>query len=337
MSPHRPPVLDVEKQRRILAREVIGENFAGRIRRPLFADRIEIFQVNLGNRCNLACRHCHVDAGPDRGEIMSRGLLERCLEILRASDIPTIDLTGGSPEMNPDFRWFLRECAALGRRLLVRSNFTILLEEAYADLPDLYAELGVELITSLPGFDAERTDRQRGRGVFDRVIRALRLLNGKGYGGPDGRLVLNIVHNPTGAYLPGSQCALEQQYRTALSEGHGVRFNRLFSITNMPIGRYLSYLLESENYEDYMEALVRAFNPAALENVMCRNTLSVGWDGTLYDCDFNQMLKLPVNHGAPENIRDFDYAALKRRQIVVGNHCYGCTAGAGSSCQGEVA
>ncbi len=334
---NKEPLLGVEEQREILAKTLAGESFSRKIAGPLCASGVEIFQINVGNRCNLACRHCHVDAGPGCSEFMSREIMERCLAILGQGEIPTIDITGGSPEMNPHFRWFLRECARLGRRLMVRSNFTILLEAEYRDLVDLYAELGVELITSLPAFDEEKTDRQRGPGVFRKVIEVLRLLNAKGYGQEDSGLLLDVVHNPTGAYLPGCQASLENQYRQVLGERYGVRFNRLFCITNMPIGRYLMYLLKTENYEEYMETLVRSFNPAALDNVMCKSTISVGWDGTLYDCDFNQMLKLPVNHGVPDRIMDFDYERLKHRRIVVANHCYGCTAGAGSSCQGETA
>ncbi len=330
-------LLSPERQREILTREIVHESFAEKIARPLHADGVEIFQINVGNRCNLTCRHCHVNAGPGRDDVMSREILEQCLRILHESDIPIIDITGGTPEMNPHFRWFIGEAAKLGRRLLVRSNFTILLEDGFRDLIDLYASLGVELVTSLPAFDEERTNRQRGDDVFARVVKVIGLLNARGYGREGAGLVLDIVHNPTGAYLPGCQASLERQYRTTLKDRHGVEFTRLFCITNMPIGRYLMYLLKTENYEEYMETLVRAFNPAALDNVMCKTTVSVGWDGTLYDCDFNQMLKLPVNHGAPEYIMDFDYELLKKRQIVVGNHCYGCTAGAGSSCQGETA
>ena len=330
-------VLSAERQREILRTVFPDQPFAAKTAGALRASGVEILQINVGNRCNLACKHCHVDAGPGCTELMSREILERCLEVLRASTISIIDITGGSQEMNPDFRWFLRECAALGRRLLVRSNLAILLEDAYRDLCGLYAELGVELVTSLPGLDAEKTDRQRGRGVFGKVISTMRMLNELGYGRPETGLALNVVHNPTGAYLPGCQRSLERQYRKVLGERHGVSFTRLFCITNMPIGRYLGYLLKTENYEEYMETLARAFNPAALANVMCKTTVSVGWDGTLYDCDFNQMLRIPVNHGAPDTIREFDQDVLRNRQIMVGNHCYGCTAGAGSSCQGEVA
>jgi radical SAM/Cys-rich protein len=328
--------LSAERQRQILGTPPGGQSFARTIRDPLVASGVEVFQVNLGNRCNLACRHCHVGAGPAGDAVMPRAVLDACLAILRGSTIPVIDVTGGAPELHPDFRWFLEECAALGRRLLVRTNCAVLLEESCRDLAGLYARLGVEVVTSIPSPDEGKTDRQRGGGTFGKVVAAMRLLNRHGYGREGSGLALDVVHNPTGAYLPGCQRSLEQQYRQALGARHGVSFTRLFCITNMPIGRYLAYLLQSENYEDYMQELVRAFNPAALASVMCRTMVSVGWDGTLYDCDFNQMLRLPVNHGAPDNILDFDLARLARRQIVVGNHCYGCTAGAGSSCQGAV-
>lgn len=328
--------LSAEQQREILGKTPCGESFARAIREPLVASGVEVFQLNLGNRCNLACRHCHVEAGPAGTAVMTRQVLERCLGILRESAIPVIDITGGAPEMHPDFRWFLRECASLGRRLLVRSNSAILLEAPYRDLVDLYAGLGIEVVTSLPSPDEEKTDRQRGAGVFGKVVAAMRLLNERGYGREGSGLTLDLVHNPTGAYPPGCQQSLERLYRQTLGARHGVSFTRLYCITNLPIGRYLSYLLRTENYEDYMGALVRAYNAAALAHVMCRTLVSVGWDGTLYDCDFNQMLRLPVNHGAPDNIVNFDRERLARRQIVVGNHCYGCTAGAGSSCQGEV-
>ena len=328
--------LSAERQREILGTIPGGESFARAIHDPLVASGVEVFQLNLGNRCNLACRHCHVEAGPAGTAVMPRGILERCLGILRESTIPVIDITGGAPEMHPDIRWFLRECASLGRRLLVRSNCAILLEPPCRDLVDLYADLGVEVVTSLPSPDEEKTDRQRGAGVFSKVVAAMRLLNDRGYGREGAGLALDVVHNPTGAYLPGCQRSIERQYRQTLGARHGVSFTRLFCMTNLPIGRYLAYLLRTENYEDYMGALVRAYNPATLANVMCRTLVSVGWDGTLYDCDFNQMLRLPVNHGAPDNVMNFDLERLARRQIVVGNHCYGCTAGAGSSCQGEV-
>jgi radical SAM/Cys-rich protein len=304
---------------------------------PIMAEGIEIFQINLGYRCNLECRHCHVEAGPNRPELMSRQVMEMCLRVLRRHPISTIDITGGAPEMHPELPWFLEECASLGRRLLVRTNGVILLEPAYAPLLDLYARRRVEVVVSFPHVDLKITNRQRGDGVYSRLIEVLRKLNERGYGQSDSGLILNLVHNPGGAYLPGLQSSLENHYRQTLREKYGILFNHLFCITNMPIGRYLTYLKKTDNDEDYMTALVNAFNPATLPCVMCKTTLSVAWDGRLYDCDFNQMMGLTVNHGAPGHIKIFDLDRLARRRIVTGNHCYGCTAGAGSSCGGEIA
>jgi radical SAM/Cys-rich protein len=254
--------------------------------------------------------------------------------VLAAHNIGTIDITGGAPEMNPHCAWFIDEAAKLGRRLMVRSNLTILLEERYRSMLDTYARNKVEIVTSLPDYQAARTDRQRGKGAFEAVLRVMRKLNQMGYGRPDSHLAVHLVYNPVGAYLPGAQASLAQEYRRRLLDDHGVVFNQLFCLTNCPVGRYLEYLIKTDNYDDYMAALISAFNPSALENVMCRTTLSVGWDGTLYDCDFNQMLALCVNHGAPHHIDTFDLDRLKDRQVVIANHCYACTAGAGSSCQG---
>jgi radical SAM/Cys-rich protein len=314
----------------------IDPPFVRRISAPLMAQGIETLQINTGYRCNLQCRHCHVAASPSSTEIMSRETLEQCLNVLRDNPIPIIDITGGSPEMHPHMEWFLRECSGLGRRLMLRSNGVILLEKEYQFFVDLFAACRLEVIVSLPHLNPENTDRQRGDGAFDRLICALQGLNRLGYGRPHSDLVLNLVHNPSGAYLPGSQGALEANYRDALGAKYGIIFNHLFSITNMPIGRYLDFLLKSDNYEDYMNLLVQSFNPKALDAVMCKTTLSVAWDGRLYDCDFNQMLGLTTNHGAPDHISAFDMAKLERRQIVVDNHCYGCTAGQGSSCGGAL-
>jgi len=310
--------------------------FEQTIPRPIVAAGIEVLQVNLGYRCNLSCKHCHVNGGPRNEAVMPRRILERVLEVARSGEIPSIDLTGGAPEMNPDFRWFLRECAGLGRRLSVRSNLAILLEEGYRDIPDLYRELGVEVIASLPAAQSSKSDRQRGEGVFDRVIDVMRLLNSLGYARPDTGLRLNLVHNPTGAYLPGSQASLEREYHERLRSDHGVSFNELYCVTNMPIGRYREFLERTGNYEEYMRTLRAAFNPAALDSAMCRTTLSVGWDGRVYDCDFNQILGMAVDHGAPSSIMDFDMAKLAGRTVVVGDHCFGCAAGAGSSCRGRI-
>ncbi len=311
-------------------------SFGDKIQSPLFADGIEILQLNVGRRCNLKCKHCHVEAGPDRTELMDRPVFEKCLEILSKHDIKTVDITGGAPEMNPHLPWFIKEVSKLGRRLLVRSNLMILLEAPYRHFLDIYTENQVEVVTSLPDYHPDRTDRQRGKGVFDSVLKVMKELNKRGYGRPESNLVLDLVYNPVGAYLPGSQDALTQEYKKQLAETHGVTFNQLFCLTNCPVGRYLEYLVRTDNYEDYMTDLINAFNWSAVSSVMCRHTLSVAWDGKLYDCDFNQMLAMPVNHGAPSHIDIFNFDQLKARQIVIANHCYACTAGAGSSCQGAL-
>lgn len=306
---------------------------------PLKPVPAEIFQVNLGKMCNQVCKHCHVDAGPDRKEIMQWDTMQQCLDIIQDTpSLKTIDLTGGAPEMNPDFRRFVTAISAMGRHIIVRCNLTIILaNKKYHDLPEFYREHGVEVVSSLPFYTRERTDRQRGAGVFTDSIAALRLLNGVGYGKENSGLILNLVYNPAGAFLPPAQTALEREYKDVLQKDFDIVFNNLFTITNLPISRYLDYLLASGNYEQYMEKLVTAFNPAAAANVMCRNTLSVGWDGYLYDCDFNQMLDLKVDSSSGRHIADFDRDTLQQRNIIVNQHCYGCTAGAGSSCGGSIA
>jgi radical SAM/Cys-rich protein len=328
--------MDPSEQLKHLSRIPGGLHFADRVRQPMYSQSIDIMQINVGRRCNLACKHCHVEAGPHRTELMTRPVFEKCLEILATHNISTIDITGGAPEMNPHCAWFVDEAAKLGRRLLVRSNLNILLDERYRAMMDVYTRNKVEIVTSLPDYQVARTDRQRGKGAFAAVVRVLRLLNQRGYGRPDSPLAIHLVYNPVGAYLPGTQEALTHEYRRRLADDHGVVFNQLFCLTNCPVGRYLEYLIHTDNYNDYMTELITAFNRSALESVMCRTTLSVGWDGRLYDCDFNQMLALSVNHGAPTHIDVFDLDRLKARQIVVANHCYACTAGAGSSCQGAL-
>jgi radical SAM/Cys-rich protein len=302
---------------------------------PLRPAGIHTFQVNLGKMCNQTCRHCHVDAGPDRKEIMTRQTMKQCIDVLAQNQsLQTVDLTGGAPEMNPHFRWFVEEVRSLGRHVMVRCNLTIIVaNKKYNDLPQFYSTHGVEVVSSLPFYAKDRTDRQRGDGVFDDSIKALQLLNAAGYGREGSGLKLNLVYNPAGAFLPPAQAALEAEYKHELLKKFSILFNDLYVITNMPISRYLDYLLTTGNYERYMEKLTAAFNPAAAEQVMCRTTLSVGWDGYLYDCDFNQMLELKVS-GAGRHISAFDMTALNARPIVVGQHCYGCTAGAGSSCGG---
>ena len=332
--------MDANEQLSLLGKSGCIPSFVEKIsdlNNSLCAKNISVLQINVGRRCNLTCRHCHVSAGPDRTEIMSKSVLEKCLAILRSHPIPAIDVTGGSPEMNPHLGWFIDEAGQLNRRVIVRSNLTLLLEKEYLHLIDLFAKNRVEIFTSLPDYREYRTDRQRGDRVFRRVINSIRALNSIGYGtGGSDDLCINIVHNPAGAYLPGSQAAIEHEYRGHLLADFGIHFNSLFCITNIPIGRYLDYLLETDNFEDYLSALYNSFNPYTIENVMCLSTLSVGWDGTLYDCDFNQMLNLTIDSEAPRNIMDFDIDKLSNRRITVNNHCYGCTAGAGSSCRGAL-
>ena len=304
---------------------------------PLKPAQVEIFQVNIGKMCNQTCRHCHVDAGPDRKEIMTRETMQQCIDVLKKNpQLKTVDLTGGAPEMNPNFRWFVEEIVKLQRHIIVRCNLTIILaNKKYHDLPQFYKHHNVEVVSSLPFYTQERTDRQRGNGVFDDSIKALQMLNEVGYGKEETGLILNLVYNPAGAFLPPSQLSLEKEYKQALMKQYGIEFNNLFAITNLPISRFLDYLLQSGNYENYMEKLVNAYNPVAAANVMCRNTISIGWDGYLYDCDFNQMLELKLCGGS-KHIKDFDIEALNKRNIIIGQHCYGCTAGAGSSCGGSV-
>jgi len=328
------------EQLRILAQTQACPPFASRLHQaglaPLCASGITVFQINVGKLCNQTCRHCHVDAGPDRQESMSRETADLCLRALAQTDIPTVDITGGAPELNPNFRWLVEQATALGRHVMDRCNLTVLLLPSQADLAEFLARHRVEVIASLPSYRPSQTDAQRGDGVFEKSIQAMQRLNRLGYGVEGSGLILNLVQNPVGAFLPPKQEAAEVQFRRELKRTHGVVFNRLYTITNMPISRFLEFLLESGNYEGYMERLANAFNPTAASGVMCRYTLSVGWDGTLYDCDFNQMLDLPVDHGGPRHIRDFDASQLHTRHIVTGNHCYGCTAGAGSSCGGAV-
>lgn len=301
---------------------------------PLRRREIEIFQVNVGKMCNQVCAHCHVDAGPDRKEIMTRETMRQCLRALEALRVRTVDITGGAPEMNPDFRWFVGELSAMGKRIIVRSNLTIMLaNRKFNDLPAFYRTHRVEVTSSLPFYRADRTDRQRGEGVFQDSITALQMLNAEGYGLPGSELILNLVYNPSGAFLPPGQEQLERDFKSELKAHYNISFNKLFCITNMPISRYLEYLINSGNYETYMERLLSAFNPAAAENVMCRNTLSLGWDGALYDCDFNQMLDMKLT-GPHSHITDFDPSSMHGRPIAVNQHCYGCTAGTGSSCGG---
>ncbi|MDA9360549.1 arsenosugar biosynthesis radical SAM protein ArsS [Flavobacteriaceae bacterium] len=299
---------------------------------------LEILQINVGYMCNQVCAHCHVDAGPDRKEIMTHETMEQILAVLQDNKIKTVDLTGGAPEMHPEFRWFVEEIRKTNvEEIIVRSNLTIILaNKKYHDLPEFFAKHKVHVISSLPFYKRGKTDKQRGDGVFDASIKALQMLNKAGFGIPNGSLELDLVYNPSGAFLPGDQKALELDFKKALKEDFDIEFNQLFSITNLPISRFLDYLLASENYEEYMYSLVEAFNPMAVENVMCTNTISVSWEGFLFDCDFNQMLGLKVDASAT-HISEFNTDILSDRNIRLSQHCYGCTAGAGSSCQGSIA
>jgi len=283
----------------------------------------------------MTCKHCHVDAGPDREEKMSRENLEYCIDAIERLDAQTVDLTGGAPEMYPHFQELVERIAKPGRKIIVRSNLTILVTNPkYRAFPEFFKKHGVEVTCSLPFYNKFTTDKQRGEGTYDRSVEALQKLNELGYGKEGTGLVLNLVYNPAGAFLPANQKSLEADFKKNLERKHGIVFNELFTITNLPISRYLEFLLMSGNLDDYMEKLVEAYNPAAAEGVMCRNTISISWDGTLYDCDFNQMLQIPVETESSRHIRDFDAEALMNRNIRVNQHCFGCTAGAGSSCGG---
>lgn len=297
---------------------------------------IEIFQVNVGYMCNQVCKHCHVDAGPDRKEIMTRETMDQCLDIMRKTKIKTLDLTGGAPEMNPDFRYFVEEANKSGvEEIIVRSNLTIILANPkYHDLPEFFKKNNVRVVSSLPFYNADKTDRQRGEGVFQKSIEALQMLNAVGYGKEGSGLTIDLVYNPSGAFLPAEQSMLERDFKAELKDHYDIEFNSLFTITNLPISRFLDYLVATDNYEEYMDKLVEAFNPMAVEGVMCRNTISIDYQGYMYDCDFNQMLNLPVDQQAGKHISDFDLEKLSKREIVINQHCFGCTAGAGSSCQG---
>lgn len=303
---------------------------------PLCSGSIEIFQINIGYMCNQVCKHCHVDAGPDRKEIMTRETMQQCLDVMEHAKIKTLDITGGAPEMNPDFRWLVSEAHKRGvQEIIVRSNLTIFCANPkFNDLPEFFKQHGVRVCSSLPFYNADKTDRQRGEGVFSDSIKGLQMLNAVGYGKEGSGLILDLVYNPTGAFLPGDQKALERDFKKELKNHFNIDFNQLFTITNIPISRFLDFLIESGNYEGYMEKLVNAFNPAAVTGVMCKNTISIDWQGNMYDCDFNQMLGLKVEKKTGQHIREFSLASLQNRDIVINQHCFACTAGAGSSCQG---
>lgn len=340
------PLSDTQRQLKILSGEPFAdqelETFDEKLKQanlhPLQPNQIDIFQVNIGYMCNQTCTHCHVDAGPDRKEIMSRENLMLCADIVKKHRFKTIDITGGAPEMNPNFFDFVEALSGLDIEIIVRSNLTIIeSNKKYYGLPEFFSKNKVRVVSSLPFYAIERTDKQRGKGVFNKSIQALKKLNVVGYGKPNSGLILDLVYNPSGPFLPDSQQSLENEFKSALFNQHQIIFNQLFTITNMPISRFLDYLLASGNYIDYMYKLVDAFNPQAVNGVMCKNTISVDWQGNIYDCDFNQMLQLKVNPKHASHIDKFDLNALQNRKIITHQHCFGCTAGAGSSCQGATA
>lgn len=326
-------------QLEVLGQPVVSgiQSFAQRLDKPHLPVSPTILQMNIGKLCNQSCAHCHVDAGPDRKtEQMDRETMQACLDFAIKHQIKTIDITGGAPEMNEHFRWLVTTAVQHGIKVMHRCNLTILVShERFRDLPAFFGENQVQVISSLPYFSKTRTDHQRGDGVFEDSIAALKLLNAEGYGKGDPHKTLDLVYNPSGAFLPGSQESLETEFKRQLKRRYDIDFDHLFVITNLPISRFLDYLITSGNYLAYMEELGRAFNPATLDGLMCRYTLSVGWTGRVYDCDFNQMLELPVDIPQP-HIKNLDFEALMQRHIVVNQHCYGCTAGAGSSCGGEI-
>lgn len=304
---------------------------------PLRPKKLEILQLNLGYMCNQVCEHCHVDAGPDRKEIMTWETMQKCLEVIKNTGAHTLDLTGGAPEMNPNFRRFVEQASLAGiNDFIVRSNLTIIrANKKHYDLPDFFKKHNIHVVSSMPHWTKGKTDKQRGEGVFDLSIKALQDLNAVGYGMPGSSLKLDLVYNPNGAYLPGNQASMEKEFKSALLEDFNIQFHHLFAITNLPISRFLDYLIASDNYEEYMYQLVDAYNPNAVQNLMCTHTISVSWDGYLYDCDFNQMLDLKIASKAT-HISQYNESILSHRNIVISQHCYGCTAGAGSSCQGVV-
>ena len=299
--------------------------------------RPEVLQVNVGKLCNLTCVHCHVNAGPNRKEIMTRETVDRIIDWLAKTDIPTVDITGGAPEMIPDFRYFLERVKALqpSRHIIDRCNLTILLEPGYGDLAEFLAKRKVEIVASMPCYSAENVDAQRGEGVFEGSIKALQLLNSLGYG-YDPELPLHLVYNPVGPFLPPAQEELEADFKRELAAHFGIVFNKLYTITNLPIGRFASYLRRNKKLEEYMQLLISVFNPGTISGLMCRNTISVGWRGEVYDCDFNQQLNMQWENGKRLFLWDVDPDKIDDREIMTGEHCFGCTAGAGSSCGGAI-
>jgi radical SAM/Cys-rich protein len=299
-------------------------------RQPLTAHSIDILQVNLGYRCNMACKHCHVEAKPDRSQEMNREIINAVLSAMIENNINTLDITGGEPELNPHFRYLVEEARNIGIHVIVRTNLTIFFDKGMGDLPEFYADKSVEVIASLPYYTESDVDRVRGKGTFKKCIKALQRLNGLGYGSASGDRKLNLVYNPAGAFLSPAQMALEDDFKRELDRRYGISFDKLYTFNNMPIGRFRDFLLRTNSLEKYMEKLVSSFNPETITGLMCRRLISVGWDGRLYDCDFNQMLGLNVHDVCPQHIKEFALS-LAGRTITVGEHCYACTAGQGST------
>ena len=347
MDQKKSKTMGVSKQLEVLKNGVFSN---GKL--PLFKDKLKevnipdikkgqlkILQLNIGYMCNQTCSHCHVDAGPSRKEMMSIEVLNRCLNLMIENKIETVDITGGAPEMHPNFSWFVRSIREKTKvdEIIVRSNLTIILaNKKFFDLPNFFADNRIHIISSLPFYNKEKTDNQRGKGVFDKSILALKKLNKVGYGKANSNLKLDLVYNPSGAFLPPDQSLLEIKFKEKLYTDFKIEFNNLFTITNLPISRFLDYLIASENYEEYMETLVNRFNPNATKELMCKNTISVSWEGNIYDCDFNQMLDLKIN-SKNSTIFNCKIEGLVDKKVEVSQHCYGCTAGAGSSCQGTIA
>ncbi|NIO16496.1 MAG: radical SAM/Cys-rich domain protein [Deltaproteobacteria bacterium] len=301
----------------------------------LTSKNITIIQVNLGLLCNQECSHCHLHSSPVRREVMSWSTMRLVIDAVKKTSPSLVDITGGAPELNPHFERFVDELDSMKTGVQVRTNLTVMFEEGKKDLPDFFRANGIHLVASLPCYLEENVDTQRGRGSYGKSIEALLRLNDIGYGiDPD--LPLNLVYNPGGPFLPPPQETLEEDYRKELGERYGIKFTSLLTITNMPIGRYLTSLKRENRLESYMKLLKKAFNPDTLEGLMCRQLISIAWDGRIYDCDFNLAIGLSVDHGAPDHITRFETPALKERRIVTGEHCFGCTAGSGSSCQGAL-
>lgn len=310
---------------------IAGAGFEG-----LRPSNLEIFQINLGKLCNMTCRHCHVDAGPDRFDaMMSRETVEACLRALDQTRAHTVDLTGGAPELHPEFKYLVDAAVTRGKQVIDRCNLSVLLLQRNRGLAEWLGDRGVEIVASLPHYRRRNTDAQRGDGAFEKSIEALRLLNDAGYGLGDPRRRLTLMSNPAGAFLAASQQSMEAEWKESLARDFGIHFDRLFALNNMPISRFLEWLVETDNLDQYMARLTKGFNGATIAGLMCRNTISISWDGRLFDCDFNQMLDLDaLPNDTAMRVDDFDFAAWQSRRVVTRRHCFGCTAGAGSSCGG---